>query len=286
MNIVENLQGLSDLQTAFSLGMISAIIAFLFYRNNFFSLKQTSPLTINIRLAFLGCLSYLFIAIFFPPLLYKLLLLSFKGLNSPISLMTAAQFGSTLLMIAFLITFSLIQPKKTNAAIWIGLQKLSWNFFRKNVGIGALTWFLCFPIALFFSYLAQMFCTFFWGILPTEQLAVKFLRLISKSTSLTLLTLFSILIAAPILEEWVFRGFLQTYFKQKWGYHHALFLSSTIFSLFHLSLSQGLSNIPLLISLFILALFLGFLYEKQRSLIAPVTLHITFNSISVVRILF
>ncbi|MBI3211827.1 MAG: CPBP family intramembrane metalloprotease [Simkania negevensis] len=53
-------------------------------------------------------------------------------------------------------------------------------------------------------------------------------------------------------------------------------------TLFHLSSSQGVGNI----SLFIFALYLGFLYEKQCSLFASIALHMTFNSISVIRILF
>ncbi len=229
---------------------------------------------------------YFLIATFFPFLIYNLLLFSFKEVSSPLLLMTIAQFGSALSLVFFLIAFSLIQSKKTNAAIWIGEQKPSWNFFRKNISMGVLTWLLCFPLALFFGSLSQFLCTLFWGILPQEQLAVKFLRLISTSKSFTLFTLFSILIVAPVIEEWVFRGYLQTYLKKKFKFPYALFLSSTIFTLCHLSLSQGLSNISLLVSLFVLALFLGFLYEKQGNLISSVTLHITFNSISVIRILF
>ena len=37
---------------------------------------------------------------------------------------------------------------------------------------------------------------------------------------------------------------------------------------------------------FILALFLGYLYERQGSLIAPIALHASFNAISVMNIYF
>lgn len=282
---MKNLQGLSELKTVFSLGILSALITFLFYRKKFFCLSHTQELTIHIKGAFLGFLLYLFTQFFFPPLLYPLLLSLFKEV-SPLVLMTSVQFGSILLLIAFLYAFSLLQGRETSKAIWFGQQTLSPSFFRKNLSIGAFTWFLCFPISLFWGKLAELTCYFFWNILPKEQVAVHFLRKVFKSPSLTPLALFSILIAAPIIEEWVFRGYIQTYFKQKWGYARALLISSTAFSLSHLSFSQGLSSIPMLVSLFSLALFLGFLYEKQGSLIAPVALHITFNSISVVRILF
>lgn len=283
---MDQLEGSYGLQAVLITGFVSACITLLFYQKKFFSLKNRCEFKIHLFNPLLLFSIFFFVNTFIPFLFYNLLLFSFKESLSSLSLMTLAQFGSALSLVLLLIVFSLIESKQSNAAIWFGRAKPSWTFFRKNIGTGVLTWTLCFPIALFFGSLTQFLGTHFWGILPQEQVAVQFLRLISESRLLTILTLFSILIVAPIIEEWVFRGYLQTYLKKKFKFPCALFLSSILFTLCHLSFSQGLSNIPLLVSLFSLAIFLGFLFEKQGNLIAPVTLHITFNSISVIRILF
>jgi membrane protease YdiL (CAAX protease family) len=67
---------------------------------------------------------------------------------------------------------------------------------------------------------------------------------------------------------------------------NAILLSALCFALFHFAPSQGIGNISLVGSLFLFALFLGFIYERQASLFASVGLHMTFNTVSTFRILF
>ena len=95
----------------------------------------------------------------------------------------------------------------------------------------------------------------------------------------------TIVIAAPCIEEFLFRGCLQSFLKQYMSTKGAILFSSLCFSLFHFSLSQGLGNISLCASLFVFALFLGFIYETG-SLFASVGLHMTFNIVSAGRVLF
>jgi membrane protease YdiL (CAAX protease family) len=95
----------------------------------------------------------------------------------------------------------------------------------------------------------------------------------------------SVVIFAPIIEEFLFRGCLQNYLKLHFGTKAAIQLSALCFALFHLTPSQGIGNFSLAVSLFLLGLFLGFLYEKQNSLFASVGLHMTFNTVSALRII-
>ena len=82
----------------------------------------------------------------------------------------------------------------------------------------------------------------------------------------------------------LFRGFLQTYIRKHLGPKQAIVITSLCFSFFHYASGQGLGNIMIITSLFVLALFLGFLYEKQGSLLAPMVLHASFNTISVINL--
>jgi membrane protease YdiL (CAAX protease family) len=89
----------------------------------------------------------------------------------------------------------------------------------------------------------------------------------------------------PVLEELLFRGFLQGAFRRFFSVRTAILFSSFIFALFHFSLGQGVNNMTILVSLFILSLFLGFLKERQGNLWGSIAMHMTFNAISVAMIL-
>jgi membrane protease YdiL (CAAX protease family) len=88
-------------------------------------------------------------------------------------------------------------------------------------------------------------------------------------------------IVVPVLEELLFRGCLQSWISQKLGKIKAILITSIVFALFHFSRSQGLSNLELFAALFVLSCYLGYLYERQQSLLAPIALHSIFNAISI-----
>ncbi|WP_044642819.1 CPBP family intramembrane glutamic endopeptidase [Risungbinella massiliensis] len=78
-----------------------------------------------------------------------------------------------------------------------------------------------------------------------------------------------ICIGAPLGEEMLFRGYLQTYFS-KWGKGIAILLSALLFSLYHVDVSSFLQ-------IFGIGLLLGILKERHGSLWAPITLHFVNN---------
>lgn len=150
---------------------------------------------------------------------------------------------------------------------------------------GMLAWLISFPAVVLIGQLADLFIYYAFQVEHYEQLAVRYLKMTLESPVTFLIALFSIVIFAPIIEEFLFRGLLQTWLKAKLGRKAAILIASLSFSLFHLSDSQGIGNISLFISLFTLSCYLGFIYEKERSLFASIGLHMAFNAISTVRIL-
>jgi uncharacterized protein len=155
-----------------------------------------------------------------------------------------------------------------------------------DIGIGILTWLIAFPLVAVIGESLDLLLNTLFGVQNYEQVAVRYLKRSISSLPSMIMPLITILIAAPIIEEFLFRGCLQTYFKRKLGIKWAIILSSLCFALFHFSPSQGVGNLSLLVSLFSFALFLGFIYERQASLFACISLHITFNTLSTVRIIF
>ncbi len=151
---------------------------------------------------------------------------------------------------------------------------------------GSMTWILGFPIAAFVGQACDLFIYLLAGIQSYEQVAVRYLKMTIDSPFMLSIALFTIIIAAPVTEEFIFRGMLQNWLKTKLGTKSAIITASACFALFHLSSSQGLGNISLALSLFSFACFLGFIYEKKGSLYASIGLHMTFNAVSTLRILF
>lgn len=121
---------------------------------------------------------------------------------------------------------------------------------------GILSWLVAYPVVLFTSQLLSSLIRFFYsGELP-DQLAVDYLKSTLGRPGLFELTLFQIIILVPIVEEVLFRGLLQTGLREFLGQKRAIVFAAAIFALFHFSLGQGIFNIELIVSLFVLACFL------------------------------
>jgi membrane protease YdiL (CAAX protease family) len=102
---------------------------------------------------------------------------------------------------------------------------------------------------------------------------------------LTIVSVLAIVVLVPVIEELLFRGFLQSWLVSRFTPFTSIALSSAIFTMVHFSPSQGIANAELMTGLFLLALFLGYLYQRQGSLWASIGLHCTFNAVSVTMIL-
>ncbi|NGX40062.1 MAG: hypothetical protein KR126chlam1_01402 [Chlamydiae bacterium] len=154
-----------------------------------------------------------------------------------------------------------------------------------DFGLGVLLWFLSFPLVTILSEVSDFIIEAFFGVHSYEQAAVRFFKAAVSAPSSLIFAFLSLLILAPLTEELLFRGVLQTFLKRHLGVKAAIALSALSFALFHYSPSQGLGNITLITSFILLGGFLGFVYERQGSLWASIGLHMTFNGVSAIRIL-
>jgi membrane protease YdiL (CAAX protease family) len=107
------------------------------------------------------------------------------------------------------------------------------------------------------------------------------LKMITESPALPLQVILVIMavVVAPVVEEMLFRGLFQTtirsYLDRPWL---AIVLTSILFATIH----EDKSHWP---SLFVLALGLGYAYEKSGSLLRSIFMHAMFNGISIVIVL-
>jgi len=82
--------------------------------------------------------------------------------------------------------------------------------------------------------------------------------------------IFAVVIGAPIIEEFIFRGYLQTALVKKLGAFAGILIASIIFAAIHFDLQA----FPIL---FVAGASFGFLYHKSKSLLPSILLHLAMN---------
>lgn len=153
--------------------------------------------------------------------------------------------------------------------------------WHEQVKVGILAWFISYPFIIAFGQALSLVIWHLFHYTSIEQVAVQNLRQVMAHPWLFGVMALAVVTLVPFMEEFLFRGLLQNWLKRR--LHHpavAIVLTSFIFALFHYSTSQGLTNFELLSSLFVLSCVLGFVYERQRSLWACISLHSFFNLMS------
>ncbi|MBS0622973.1 MAG: CPBP family intramembrane metalloprotease [Verrucomicrobia bacterium] len=142
---------------------------------------------------------------------------------------------------------------------------------------GIYAWLFAFPVSAFVGRLVGWVVEKITGVEETSQLAIEQFNQLTSEPVLYYCMAVYIALIVPVVEEFFFRGLLQTWLRCHMNRGRAILLASCIFALSHFALSQGWSNFEIVAQLFFLSLFLGFLYEREQSLWAPIALHATNN---------
>lgn len=272
----------------FFLGLLVFFVHWLAWKKNFFSItpfqepRQNLPTLFQIAVIF-GI--YLGISFLIVPSLATLIFRLSQG-TPPKGIFGWLQVAALCLICFLFFLFCKKQPRQAMLKIWKDPSYPGARSIFFDLGIGIMTWCISFPAVVFIGQISDLFLFLVFNVENYEQVAVRYLKTTLGSPSMLVVAIFAILIAAPVIEEFLFRGCLQNWLKRFLGSKAAIPLASLCFALFHISPSQGLGNISLVLSLFTFACYLGFIYERQRSLFASIGLHITFNAMSTLRILF
>ncbi|MEL6329211.1 MAG: CPBP family intramembrane glutamic endopeptidase, partial [Planctomycetota bacterium] len=118
---------------------------------------------------------------------------------------------------------------------------------------------------------------------PPEELSHETLGRIAEGGAAlwVWLTVAAVTLGAPLLEEIVYRGLLQSGLRRLTGSPWAAVLvTSVVFAAMHVpALSEGGGYA--LANLFVLSVFLGVAFERSRSLGVPVLMHAGFNAFNI-----
>lgn len=271
----------AELSATLLFGLLALFLILMGKRRGFFEFHPTEWI-VPIRLVhLLGAFAIYFIASIACTKLMMSLWKTSIALH-PLSYASWLNFGLSCLILFGLLIYMAILPKSLVKRIWRRDEPYT---FSDDLWAAGQAWIMAFPLVLFLSQFLE------WAVVKAfhltqlpEQIAVKFLKSTFHHPLYFSLCVISIIILAPLIEEILFRGFLQSYIRQHLGARQAIGITSACFALFHYAAGQGLGNIAIIISLFVLALFLGFLYEKRGSLLASISLHALFNGVSIVNL--
>jgi len=146
-----------------------------------------------------------------------------------------------------------------------------YNRLGGDIKLGVISYFAFLPIfAGVLITLAIIATIFNWQ--PEQHELIKIFLGEDVGMWVVALSLLVGCIAGPIVEECFFRGFFYPAVKKKWGLKWGMVVSAGLFAAIH---GSSFALIPI----FLLGLLLTYVYEKRRSLVPSIVIHITHNSI-------
>ncbi len=152
-----------------------------------------------------------------------------------------------------------------------------WN--RTHLRMGVLALLLALPVVMTLSMLGSLVMMLFGHAPPASGHDLLLLLAEPEAKYAGLLISLSAVLIAPVAEEIIYRGLLQTWLLRHVGQSRrwlVITASSALFAAVHLG------SVPLIMlpALFALGLILGWLYETTGSLTPSIILHALFNGVN------
>jgi membrane protease YdiL (CAAX protease family) len=148
---------------------------------------------------------------------------------------------------------------------------------------GVLGFLVAVPMVMAAIQVAVLIGELFGQAAPV--LAHDMLKMLVESDSAlaSVLIVISAVLVAPILEEAIFRGFVQSVMVEAVGEARrwsVVLVASLVFAMIHVNVST-FENWQALPGLFVLGIVLGWLYERSGSLWPGIVLHMGFNTMNI-----
>ncbi len=160
-------------------------------------------------------------------------------------------------IIGVLFLLAIFKRKKTKVKEYIAIKKVQSNKILMYLAYG-----VAFQLV---TIMANMIILQFYDIRKSAEVITNMIQ--SGNVFLSILI---VIILAPLVEEFLFRGIILTKLNNHLSQKGAIVIQAVLFSLIHFNLAQ-------MIPTFLLGLFLGVCYLKFENLCAPILIHFSFN---------
>ncbi|MFN3532924.1 MAG: lysostaphin resistance A-like protein [Candidatus Brocadia sp.] len=190
----------------------------------------------------------------------------------PRSLILFISLFVNLLICAYVLYIVCIQYRQSITALGLSVENIS-----DNIKQGIKRYLITLPLIILAGFVINLISSYY-GQTPEMQDVVRWVLEEKSLFILVCLIVFGIVIA-PLIEEIMFRGFLQPALKNSLGRRYAIVASASLFAAVHM-------DIFAFFQIFILGMLLGYLYEKTQTLVASVMVHILHNSLTLVFLLY
>ena len=171
------------------------------------------------------------------------------------------------LAVFFVIHF--VKKSHVSALKAIGIRRFS--EFWKEAFSGVKAYLATLPSFLMILFALISISMLFSYEPPPHPLIHIFLEEEKRAPWLVVYALLVACVLAPVVEEIFFRGFMYGALRKKWGAGWATVITSAFFAYIH-------NNWFAFLPIFFLSCVLCYLYEKRKTLITPVVLHVIHNS--------
>jgi membrane protease YdiL (CAAX protease family) len=162
--------------------------------------------------------------------------------------------------------FNIVRTGYGMSVVSLGLTIRNW---KSDVKTGLKHYLIVLPVIIASGFVVD-FALRAFGIEPEQQDIINNVLSEDSLGVLAFMVFFGVL-AAPIVEELIFRGFLQSAVRITCDKLQAVLTSGFVFALIHW-------NAHVFLQIFILGLLLAYLFEITGSLVAPITVHICHNT--------
>jgi len=144
-----------------------------------------------------------------------------------------------------------------------------------NFGRGLLLVTMMAPLFLVLAALNSMYLQTV-HVDTSEQAVVQTLREAKTPLEMVIISLMA-LVAAPVWEEFVFRGVLFNGLRKSIGADEAILISAAFFAAIH-------GSVAAFAPIFFLAALLAYAYQRTGSLLTPIAMHCLFNALNLFQI--
>jgi membrane protease YdiL (CAAX protease family) len=156
-----------------------------------------------------------------------------------------------------------------------------------DIAIGAAFFIVALPFLSLIQNGLEWILTNIFKLEIPAQYFIDFIKHVKNDKPLLIFFFFFVSVLVPMYEEFLYRANLQTWLKNYLSPFWAIIVTSFLFAISHYFTIQTFQGkLIVIVSTFAASIYLGLAYERQRSLLASITVHSLINGVTFLQVLF